>query len=213
MSENNSEISKKCKCRKRGCEFYSSDRYNGFCSGCARDENLEMVTETRGPRSLESITDSMQKIPATDLNRRPSNSIAGQKRKSVELKVDNKGAGDSSNIAGGLSTSRLHLCEAKVNSYQYQPLNSADEIPNSGKSDISDSGGGKEKAKRRKINRCHICSKKVGLLGFDCRCGGLFCALHRSDQDHDCTFDYKSLQRAELAEKNPKIVADKVTKL
>ena len=74
-------------------------------------------------------------------------------------------------------------------------------------------GAGKGKAKRSKVNRCDVCSKKVGLLGFDCRCGGLFCALHRGDDEHNCTFDYKTLQRAELAQNNPKIVADRVTKL
>ena len=74
-------------------------------------------------------------------------------------------------------------------------------------------GAGKAKVKRAKVNRCDVCSKKVGLLGFDCRCGGLFCALHRGDDEHGCTFDYKSLQRAELAQNNPKIVADRVKKL
>ena len=71
----------------------------------------------------------------------------------------------------------------------------------------------KETPKRRKVNRCGICRKKVGLLGFDCRCGGLFCPLHRGDNDHDCQFDYKTLQRAELAEKNPQVVAEKVSKI
>ena len=74
-------------------------------------------------------------------------------------------------------------------------------------------GAGKAKAKRSKVNRCDVCFKKVGLLGFDCRCGGLFCAQHRGDDEHNCTFDYKTLQRAELAQNNPKIVADRVTKL
>ncbi|KAL5249490.1 hypothetical protein ACHWQZ_G018373 [Mnemiopsis leidyi] len=74
-------------------------------------------------------------------------------------------------------------------------------------------GKAKLKVKRAKVNRCDVCSKKVGLLGFDCRCGGLFCALHRGDDEHGCTFDYKSLQRAELAQNNPRIVADKVKKL
>merc|ERR1711936_1425680 len=32
--------------------------------------------------------------------------------------------------------------------------------------------------------------KKVGLTGFTCRCGGLFCSIHRYSDKHDCTFDY-----------------------
>ena len=38
----------------------------------------------------------------------------------------------------------------------------------------SDGNGGKKKK-----NRCLKCNKKVGLTGFPCRCGGLFCSLHR----------------------------------
>merc|ERR1712012_1503986 len=33
--------------------------------------------------------------------------------------------------------------------------------------------------------------KKVGLTGFTCRCGGLFCSIHRYSDKHDCNFDYK----------------------
>ena len=70
-----------------------------------------------------------------------------------------------------------------------------------------------QKTKKRKVYRCGICKKKVGLLGFDCRCGGLFCSAHRGDKDHDCQFDYKTVQRAELAKKNPRIVGEKVSKI
>ena len=38
----------------------------------------------------------------------------------------------------------------------------------------SDGNGGKKKK-----NRCLKCNKKVGLTGFPCRCGGLYCSLHR----------------------------------
>ena len=39
--------------------------------------------------------------------------------------------------------------------------------------------------------RCLICNKKVGLVGgFECKCGGLFCSLHRSENMHDCSFNF-----------------------
>merc|ERR1711976_705687 len=46
-----------------------------------------------------------------------------------------------------------------------------------------------DKDKKPKKNRCHTCKKKVGLTGFQCRCGGLYCGLHRYSDKHDCTFD------------------------
>merc|ERR1719237_837900 len=32
--------------------------------------------------------------------------------------------------------------------------------------------------------------KKLGLTGFTCRCGGLFCSIHRYSDKHQCDFDY-----------------------
>jgi len=67
--------------------------------------------------------------------------------------------------------------------------------------------------KTPKKNRCFMCRKKVGLTGFDCRCGQLFCSLHRYADKHNCTFDYKAAGREELGKKHPKIVAAKIQKL
>jgi len=39
--------------------------------------------------------------------------------------------------------------------------------------------------------RCGVCKKKIGLTGFECRCGNLYCGIHRYSDKHDCTFDYK----------------------
>ena len=48
-----------------------------------------------------------------------------------------------------------------------------------------------EKDGKKKKNRCQSCKKKVGLTGFTCRCGGLFCSIHRYSDKHQCDFDYK----------------------
>jgi A20-like zinc finger/AN1-like Zinc finger len=62
-------------------------------------------------------------------------------------------------------------------------------------------------------NRCFMCRKKVGLTGFECRCGGTFCSLHRYSEIHDCSFDYKSTGRAAIAKGNPVMKADKIDKI
>merc|ERR1719430_2110033 len=38
--------------------------------------------------------------------------------------------------------------------------------------------GGAEKDGKKKKNRCASCKKKLGLTGFTCRCGELFCSIH-----------------------------------
>ncbi|EES13894.1 zinc finger A20 and AN1 domain-containing stress-associated protein 9 [Sorghum bicolor] len=62
-------------------------------------------------------------------------------------------------------------------------------------------------------NRCASCRKKVGLLGFPCRCGGTFCALHRYAEKHACDFDFKAAGREKIAKNNPLVVAAKINKI
>jgi predicted nucleic acid binding AN1-type Zn finger protein len=57
------------------------------------------------------------------------------------------------------------------------------------------------------------CRKKVGLTGFKCKCGHLFCGQHRYAEAHDCDFDYKGMQREKLTAANPVIQAAKVERI
>ncbi|XP_022159832.1 zinc finger A20 and AN1 domain-containing stress-associated protein 1 [Momordica charantia] len=59
-------------------------------------------------------------------------------------------------------------------------------------------------------NRCLSCNKKVGLMGFKCKCGRTFCGTHRYPEKHDCGYDFKSIGREEIAMANPVVKADKV---
>ncbi|XP_038632635.1 AN1-type zinc finger protein 5 isoform X2 [Scyliorhinus canicula] len=69
-----------------------------------------------------------------------------------------------------------------------------------------------EKSKPKK-NRCFNCRKKVGLTGFDCRCGNLFCGLHRYSDQHNCPYDYKAEAAEKIRKENPIVVAEKIQKL
>ncbi|PIN18775.1 putative Zn-finger protein [Handroanthus impetiginosus] len=66
---------------------------------------------------------------------------------------------------------------------------------------------------KREVNRCSGCRRKVGLTGFRCRCGELFCADHRYSDRHDCRYDYKSAGREAIARENPVVKAAKIVKI
>ncbi|KAI3448915.1 hypothetical protein Pfo_005580 [Paulownia fortunei] len=66
---------------------------------------------------------------------------------------------------------------------------------------------------KREVNRCSGCRRKVGLTGFRCRCGELFCADHRYSDRHDCSYDYKSAGREAIARENPVVKAAKIVKI
>jgi len=68
----------------------------------------------------------------------------------------------------------------------------------------------KEKPKR---NRCLTCKKRVGLTGFECRCGGLFCSMHRYSDTHSCAFNYRELAQEQIRKNNPVVAGEKVKKI
>lgn len=61
--------------------------------------------------------------------------------------------------------------------------------------------------------RCFSCRKKVGLTALPCRCGYVYCGVHRMATDHNCDFDYKTHARSVLAGANPLVAAAKVNKI
>ncbi|KAG8371234.1 hypothetical protein BUALT_Bualt13G0066500 [Buddleja alternifolia] len=56
----------------------------------------------------------------------------------------------------------------------------------------------------REVNRCSgsCCRKQIGLTGFWCRCGDMFCSEHRDSDRHDCSYDYKAAGREVIAKEN-----------
>ncbi|KAL9231073.1 hypothetical protein vseg_006339 [Gypsophila vaccaria] len=62
-------------------------------------------------------------------------------------------------------------------------------------------------------NRCSCCNKKVGMLGFECRCGSTFCGSHRYPEEHQCTFDFVAVGKKAIAKANPVIKADKIDRI
>mmetsp|Transcript_23817 Transcript_23817/g.48386 ORF Transcript_23817/g.48386 Transcript_23817/m.48386 type:complete len:210 (+) Transcript_23817:54-683(+) len=64
--------------------------------------------------------------------------------------------------------------------------------------------------KQVNTSRCFLCNKKVGLLGFKCKCEFVFCALHRHSDTHSCAFDYKAQGKELLTRANPVIAPKKL---
>ena len=61
-------------------------------------------------------------------------------------------------------------------------------------------------------SRCWTCNRKIGLLGFQCKCEYFFCAEHRYSDKHQCSFDFKAMGKKQLTELNPVIAPSKLDK-
>uniref|UniRef100_A0A8C8XBI1 AN1-type zinc finger protein 6 n=2 Tax=Panthera leo TaxID=9689 RepID=A0A8C8XBI1_PANLE len=69
-----------------------------------------------------------------------------------------------------------------------------------------------EKPKQKK-NRCFMCRKKVGLTGFECRCGHVYCGVHRYSDVHNCSYNYKADAAEKIRKENPVVVGEKIQKI
>lgn len=61
--------------------------------------------------------------------------------------------------------------------------------------------------------RCAACHKRLGLMGFKCRCGEQFCQVHRYPEEHQCPFDRKAAERSKLKDENPVVLSDKIERV
>ncbi|KAL3620416.1 hypothetical protein CASFOL_035328 [Castilleja foliolosa] len=92
-------------------------------------------------------------------------------------------------------------------------------ISSAGSPEIPDLESQAEKSRSmkraREATRCSgsDCRKRVGLMGFRCRCGDLFCSEHRYSDRHDCSYDYKAAGRETIARENPVVRAAKLVKV
>jgi len=77
----------------------------------------------------------------------------------------------------------------------------------------TEDNGDEPKKIQTDTTRCWSCNKKVGLLGFKCRCDYVFCSMHRYSDKHSCSFDYKAMARANLQKANPVVKGSKVEKI
>ncbi|ESQ51210.1 hypothetical protein EUTSA_v10017328mg [Eutrema salsugineum] len=61
--------------------------------------------------------------------------------------------------------------------------------------------------------RCLTCRRRVGITGFRCRCGFVFCGTHRYAEQHECSFDFKRIGKEKIAKANPIVKAEKLEKI
>ena len=62
----------------------------------------------------------------------------------------------------------------------------------------------KKDNKKKKSIRCKFkingktCNKKLKLTAFSCRCGYIYCSKHRLPEQHNCSINYKEVNKESL---------------
>lgn len=178
---------------RNGCGFYSTAGNEGLCSVCYKEHvKKKQAPPTNMPASLAPTPGSMASLSIEEGSNSSSSSLGSNVSAAASC-------ASAASAAGSLETAGTTV-----------PTLHKDECSAIGGADSGDNG---DKEGKKKKNRCLSCKKKVGLTGFTCRCGGLFCSIHRYSDKHQCAFDYKALGAEEISKSNPVVVAEKVAKI
>ncbi|CAH8483087.1 unnamed protein product [Schistosoma guineensis] len=219
MEENDQSQNIPLLCRK-GCGFYGSPNFDGFCSKCHRSmqvqaENVQAVSRVTSDFEDKLSPERSVKITASsgeNFSKRDSSLVPP-----VTIKISSDPHTDSSlNLS---AESNLTLAspapelraETGVSSIAL-PDSLNDDLKSDSKPDSPASTSSSGPATKTRP-RCAVCHKRVGLTGFSCRCGGLYCSIHRYSDAHNCSYDYRESGQEEIRRSNPQIVCQKVQKI
>ncbi|XP_023576079.1 AN1-type zinc finger protein 3 isoform X2 [Octodon degus] len=170
------------------CGFWGSSKTMNLCSKCFADFQKKQPDDDSTPSTSNSQSDLFSEETTSDNNNTSITTPTlspSQQPLSTELNVTSPGKEEYSQSENEASpVKRPRLLESTERS---------EEVSRS-----------KQKSRRR----CYQCQTKLELVQQElgsCRCGYVFCMLHRLPEQHDCTFDHMGRGREEAIMKMVKL--------
>ncbi|KAM6981035.1 AN1-type zinc finger protein 3 [Aplochiton taeniatus] len=199
------------------CGFWGSSKTMNLCSKCFSDIEQKQPDEEcpseAAPSSSSTQPDvfcnekgSSQPLSSAPVtSEEPSPADIGATPLPAQEEVSS-----TDTALGTLSTPTKRPCESASESesdVSPEKRVRVGELPGSEESSPSSSSSHRG-PKQRSRRRCHRCQTKLELVQQElgsCRCGYVFCMLHRLPEQHDCLFDHLGRGREEAVLKMVKL--------
>ncbi|XP_073320624.1 AN1-type zinc finger protein 3-like isoform X2 [Pagrus major] len=206
------------------CGFWGSSKTMNLCSKCFADIQKKQPDDDCASKASSSSSSSQADIFCNDTNSSISQSLMSMPNTSEEPSPEETAASSlpaqdvssTDAVFSSLSTPTKRSFEsASESESDVSPEKRArvGEVPegeesSSSFSSASSSSSSRSGSKQRSRKRCHRCQTKLELVQQElgsCRCGYVFCMLHRLPEQHECLFDHLGRGRQEAVLKMVKL--------
>ncbi|XP_037365884.1 AN1-type zinc finger protein 6 isoform X2 [Talpa occidentalis] len=190
-----------------GCGFYGNPRTNGMCSVCYKEHLQRQNNGGRisPPASVGSLSEPLP-VQCTDVGA----AEAPPALESTSPSTQPSPVSNQSLLSESVASSQVDSTSVDKAAPETEDLQaSASDVAQPPSEEQSKS---LEKPKQKK-NRCFMCRKKVGLTGFECRCGNVYCGAHRYSDVHSCPYNYRADAAERIRKENPVVVGEKIQKI
>ncbi|XP_043916253.1 AN1-type zinc finger protein 3 [Protopterus annectens] len=193
------------------CGFWGSSKTMNLCSKCFADFQKKQPDEedTLPSSSTSGQSDLFCEETSSDSS---NTSQSTQTVKSIQqISTDQPAASASVEEYGPCTTTtRVSLSTPTKRPCDSDSQTESDCTPEKRArvQDITDQSEDTGRPKQKNRRRCFLCQTKLELVQQElgsCRCGYVFCMLHRLPEQHDCTFDHMGRGREEAILKMVKL--------